>query len=130
MNLPIRSSPPRLGNSSNVCSTNCIMQVLFNDDSCWEMIVQLNDDDPLKRIAARFTTVTNGFRSIYLNDLYETFPPIIEAKNEKRINHPDEDIETIQLDPLHIFEKILNSYPFIKEYFQNSEESFSNFLHL
>lgn len=81
------------------------MQVLFNDKGCWEMIVQLNDDDPLKRIATRFTTVTNGFRSIYLNDLYEIFSPIIEAKIEEKINHLDEDIESIQLDPLHILIK-------------------------
>ena len=70
-----------------MCAANCIMQVILNDEKCWKMITQLNDDDILKKIAIKFTTVTNGNRSINLCDLYNNFVPIIEAKNDEKDNY-------------------------------------------
>lgn len=67
-----------------------------------------------KKIALRYSTVTNGNRSINLDDLFNEFGPIQEAKIEEKNNHPEDDIISIQLDPVHIFEKLLNHYSFIK----------------
>lgn len=117
-----RLSPPRLSNDSNFCSVNCIFQVLLNDIDCLAMIEKLNDDDPLKLITIKFTTITRGNRSIDLGKFYEKFQPIIDAKKEEILMHPEENIDSIQMDPLHILEKILNSYAFLKNYFRNSDD--------
>lgn len=122
MNFPIRSTPVRLCNINNVCSINCIIQVLFNDADCWQMINQLNDNDILKQLAVRYSTITNGNRSINMEDLYETFQPVIDTKNEEKLMHPDENIRGIQIDPMHLFQNILSRYNFLNEYFKNSEE--------
>ena len=115
MILSKRSSPPRLSNLFNNCSANCIIQILFKDPECWSMITKLNDNDPFKKLAIRFNKITNGNRAINLIDLYDIFNPIIDVKNEEKALHPDENIQNIHIDPLHIFEKILNEYSFIKE---------------
>lgn len=119
MNFPIRSTPARLCNINNVCSINCIIQVLFYDADCWQMINQLNDNDILKQLAVRYSTITNGNRSINMEDLYETFQPVIDTKNEEKLMHPDENIRGIQIDPLHLFQNILSRYNFLNEYFKN-----------
>ena len=69
-----------------------------------------------------FNKTTSGNWAINLIDLYDIFYPIIDFKNEEKTLHPDENIQNILIDPLHIFEKILNEYYIIKEYFWNTDD--------
>ena len=115
--------PPKLKNTGVQCYANALFQTLFNLDGVTDALQNINDDDPLKKIALEYNKNEDEYNGVNLFPYYTVFGPYQKLSLS--------DMDFTQHDPAELLSGIFQEYPMISKLFRfinDEDEDFSTFI--